>query len=115
MDSELNINCIYIWGGWSGVGVGEAGLNRNSKNSLERVWIARLKSECRETERSIQPVRCVRAAASGVSAPDTDSAGRCGRVLPAAGLADFFARTVRWERQGLYEENECRVMKRNER
>jgi hypothetical protein len=57
----------------------------------------------------------VRAAASGVSAPDTDSAGRCGRVLPAAGLADFFARTVRWERQGLYEENECRVMKRNER
>ena len=63
----------------------------------------------------MKPVRCVRAAASGVSAPDTDSAGRCGRVLPAAGLADFFARTVRWERQGLYEENECRVMKRNER
>ena len=45
MDSELNINCIYIWGGWSGVGVGEAGLNRNSKNSLERAWIARLKCE----------------------------------------------------------------------
>ncbi len=79
------------------------------------MWIARLKSECRVTERSIQPVRCVRAYASGASAPDTDSAGRCGRVLPAAGLADFFARTVRWERQGLYEENECRVMKRNER
>jgi len=61
---------------------------------------------------SIQPVRCGRAAASGVSAPDTDSAGRCGRVLPAAGLADFFARTVRWEKQGLYEENEWSVLER---
>ena len=98
-------------GGWRG----RSRFKPNSKNSLEPAWIARLKCECRETERSIQPVRCVRAAASGASAPDTGSAERGGRVLPAAGLADFFARTVRWERQGLYEENECRVMKRNER
>jgi len=34
-----------IWGGWSGVGVGEAGLNRYCKNSLELALIARLKSE----------------------------------------------------------------------
>jgi len=81
--------------------VGEAGLNRIGKTALSVRWIARLKCKWRVTERSIQPVRCVRAYASGASAPDTDSAGRCGRVLPAAGLADFFARTVRWKRQGL--------------
>lgn len=55
-------------------------------------------------------MRCVRAAASGVSAPDTDSAGRCGRVLPAAGLADFFARTVRWKKQGLEVVSEWSVL-----
>ena len=38
----------------------------------------------------MKPVRCVRAAASGASAPDTGSAERGGRVLPAAGLAHFF-------------------------
>jgi len=37
----------------------------------------------------MKPVRCVRAAASGASAPDTGSAERGGRVLPAAGLAHF--------------------------
>jgi len=46
----------------------------------------------------MKPVRCVRAYASGASAPDTGSAGRGGRVLPAAGLAHFFARTVRWKK-----------------
>ncbi|MDD3077910.1 MAG: hypothetical protein PHH37_02240 [Paludibacter sp.] len=78
-------------GGWRG----RSRFKPNSKNSLEPAWIARLKCECRETKRSIQPVRCVRAAASGASAPDTGSAERGGRVLPAAGLAHFFARTVR--------------------
>ena len=92
--------------------MGEAGLNRKRKNSLEPAWIARLKCECRETERSIQPVRCVRAAASGASAPDTGSAERGGRVLPAAGLAHFFARTVRWKMQGLEVVNEWSVLKR---
>ena len=92
--------------------MGEAGLNRKRKNSLEPAWIARLKCECRETERSIQPVRCVRAAASGASAPDTGSAERGGRVLPAAGLAHFFARTVRWKKQGLEVMNEWSVLER---
>jgi len=30
------INCIYIRGGWSGVGVGEAGLNRIVKTALSQ-------------------------------------------------------------------------------
>jgi len=81
--------------------VGEAGLNRKRKNSLEPAWIARLKCEWRETERSIQPVRCVRAAASGANAPDTDSTKCCGGVLLAASLAHFFARTLALEKQGL--------------
>jgi len=97
-----------VVGGWRG----RSRFKPNRKNSLEPAWIARLKCESRETKRSMKPVRCVRAAASGVSAPDTDSAGRCGRVLPAAGLADFFARTVRWKRQGLEEESEWSVLKR---
>ena len=80
--------------------MGEAGLNRKRKNSLEPAWIARLKCEWRETERSMKPVRCVRAAASGASAPDTGSAERGGRVLPAAGLAHFSARTLRWKGKG---------------
>lgn len=105
--------------------MGEAGLNRKRKNSLEPAWIARLKCECRETERSIQPVRCVRAAASGASAPDTGSAERGGRVLPAAGLAHFFcpngalekARAGSNERMECIEANErkgcmCAVVKR---
>jgi len=52
--------------------------------------------------------QCVvaRAYASGASALDTGSAKRGGRVLPAAGLAHFFARTVRWKRQGLAEMRE---------
>ena len=49
----------------------------------------------------MKPVRCVRAYASGANAPDTGSAERGGWVLPAAGLAHFFARTVRRNRQGL--------------
>ena len=56
-------------------------------------------------------MRCGRAAASGASAPDTGSAERGGRVLPAAGLAHFFARTL-WvgkARAGLKER-----MERNE-
>ena len=60
-------------------------------------------------------MRCVRAAASGASAPDTGSAERGGRVLPAAGLAHFFARTVRWKKQGLEVMNEWSGMERNER
>ena len=58
----------------------------------------------------MKPVRCVRAAASGASAPDTGSAERGGRVLPAAGLAYFFARTVRWKRQGLEVVSEWSVL-----
>ena len=65
-----------------------------------------------ETERSMKPVRCVRAAASGASAPDTGSAERGGRVLPAAGLAHFFARTVRWKKQGPEIINAWSVLKR---
>ena len=95
-------------GGWRG----RSRFKPNSKNSLEPAWIARLKCECRETERSIQPVRCVRAAASGESAPDTGSAEGGGRVLPAAGLAHFFARTVRWKKQGLEVMNEWSVLER---
>ncbi len=38
----------------------------------------------------MKPVRCGRAAASGVSAPDKDSTKCFGWVLPAAGLAHFF-------------------------
>ena len=89
--------------------MGEAGLNRKRKNSLEPAWIARLKCEWRETERSIQPVRCVRAAASGASAPDTGSAERGGRVLPAAGLAHFFCPNGALEnaRAGSNERMEC--------
>ena len=89
--------------------MGEAGLNRKRKNSLEPAWIARLKCESRETERSIQPVRCVRAAASGASAPDTGSAERGGRVLPAAGLAHFFCSNGALEkaRAGSSERMEC--------
>jgi len=60
----------------------------------------------------MKPVRCVRAAASGASAPDTGSAKRGGRVLPAAGLAHFFARTVRLKKQGLEVMNEWRGKKR---
>jgi len=54
----------------------------------------------------------VRAAASGASAPDTGSAERGGRVLPAAGLAHFFARTVRWKKQGLEVVSEWSVLER---
>ena len=39
-------------------------------------------------------MRCGRAAASGVSAPDKGSTECVGWVLPAAGLAHFFARTL---------------------
>ena len=55
----------------------------------------------------MKPVRCGRAAASGANAPDTESAKRGGWVLPAASLAHFFARTVRWKRQGLEVMSEC--------
>jgi hypothetical protein len=97
-----------VVGGWRG----RSRFKPNCKNSLEPAWIARLKYEWRETERSMKPVRCVRAAASGASAPDTGSAERGGRVLPAAGLAHFFARTVRWKKQGLEVMNEWSVLKR---
>lgn len=60
----------------------------------------------------MQSVRCVRAYASGASAPDTGSAERGGRVLPAAGLAHFFARTVRWKKQGLEVVSEWSVLER---
>ena len=80
-------------GGWHGRSRFKP--NFLGKNSLEPALIARLKCESRETERSIKPVRCVRAAASGASAPDTGSAERGGRVPVPAGLAHFFARTVR--------------------
>ena len=92
-------------GGWRG----RSRFKPNSKNSLEPAWIARLKCEWRETERSIQPVRCVRAAASGASAPDTGSAERGGRVLPAAGLAHFFCPNGALEkaRAGSNERMEC--------
>ena len=92
-------------GGWRG----RSRFKPNSKNSLEPAWIARLKCESRETERSIQPVRCVRAAASGASAPDTGSAERGGRVLPAAGLAHFFCPNGALEkaRAGSNERMEC--------
>ena len=49
----------------------------------------------------MKPVRCGRAAASGANAPDTDSTKCCGRVLLAASLAHFFARTLALEKQGL--------------
>jgi len=83
-----------VVGGWRG----RSRFKPNSKNSLEQVWIARLKCEWRETERSMKPVRCVRAAASGANAPDTGSAERGGWVLPAASLAHFFARTLALEK-----------------
>ena len=96
-------------GGWRGRSRFKPIL-RYGKNSLELALIARLKCESRETERSIKPVRCVRAAASGANAPDTGSAERGGWVLPAASLAHFFARTVRWKRQGLEVKSECSGM-----
>ena len=57
----------------------------------------------------MKPVRCVRAAASGASAPDTGSAERGGRVLPAAGLAHFFCPNGALEkaRAGSSERMEC--------
>jgi len=57
----------------------------------------------------MKPVRCVRAAASGASAPDTGSAERGGRVLPAAGLAHFFCPNGALEkaRAGSNERMEC--------
>ena len=84
-------------GGWRGRSRFKPIL-RYGKNSLELALIARLKCESRETERSIKPVRCVRAAASGANAPDTGSAERGGWVLPAASLAHFFARTFALEK-----------------
>ena len=91
-------------GGWRGLSRFKP--NFLGKNSLELALLAWRTCESRVTERSMKPVRCVRAAASGASAPDTSSAKRCGRVLPAAGLAHFFARTVRWKMQGLAEMSE---------
>ena len=79
-------------GGWRGRSRFKP--NFLGKNSLEPALIARLKCKSRETERSIKPVRCVRAVASGANAPDTGSAERGGWVLPAASLAHFFARTL---------------------
>ena len=92
-------------GGWRG----RSRFKPKSKNSLEPAWIARLKCESRETKRSMKPVRCVRAAASGASAPDTGSAERGGRVLPAAGLAHFFCPNgaVEKARAGSNERMEC--------
>lgn len=92
-------------GGWRG----RSRFKPKKENSLEPAWIARLKCECRETERSMKPVRCVRAAASGASAPDTGSAERGGRVLPVAGLAHFFCPNGALEkaRAGSNERMEC--------
>jgi hypothetical protein len=98
-----------VVGGWRGRSRFKP---KKGKNSLEPALIARLKCESRETERSIKPVRCVRAAASGANAPDTGSAERGGWVLPAASLAHFFARTLALERQGLKVMNECSGLKR---
>jgi len=80
-----------VVGGWRGRSRFKP---KKGKNSLEPALIARLKCESRETERSIKPVRCVRAAASGANAPDTGSAERGGWVLPAASLAHFFCSNV---------------------
>ena len=115
---ELSITCIlnfdkyqlhlylgWVVGGWRGRSRFKP--NFLGKNSLEPALIARLKCESRETERSIKPVRCVRAAASGANAPDTGSAERGGWVLPAASLANFFARTLALEKQGLEVMSEC--------
>ena len=115
---ELSITCIlnfdkyqlhlylgWVVGGWRGRSRFKP--NFLGKNSLEPALIARLKCESRETERSIKPVRCVRAAASGANAPDTGSATRGGWVLPAASLAHFFARTLALENQGLEVMSEC--------
>ena len=60
----------------------------------------------------MKPVRCGRADASGARPPDTDSAERCGRVLPAAGLAHFFAERCGWGKQGLVGMNDWSVLKR---
>ena len=60
----------------------------------------------------MKPVRCGRAAASGANAPDTDSTKCCGRVLLAASLAHFFARTYALEKQGLEVMSECSGLKR---
>ena len=103
---QLHLYLGWVVGGWRGRSRFKPIL-RYGKNSLELALIARLKCESRETERSIKPVRCVRAAASGANAPDTGSAERGGWVLPAASLAHFFARTLALEKQGLEVMSEC--------
>jgi hypothetical protein len=102
---QLHLYLGWVVGGWRGRSRFKP--NFLDKNSLELALIAWLKCESRETERSMKPVRCVRAAASGANAPDTGSAERGGWVLPAASLAHFFARTLALEKQGLEVMSEC--------
>ena len=63
----------------------------------------------------MQPVRCVRAYASGASAPDRDSPTGVGRVLRAAGLAHFFCLNgwVGKARAGMYRVCEVELARMN--